>query len=328
MRIITSVIMLLLCYNLSFSQEGRALRIMFLNAENAFDIYDDPETLDDDFTPSGTRRWTMTRYHRKIDELYKTIASAGEWSSPEIVALCEIENRKVLLDLISGTFLSRFEYGIVHENSPDTRGIDVCLIYRKDKLRLLGYEYWSPPDDKEKFTSRNILHASFTCLNDTFHIIVNHWPSRRGGVLFAEELRMRISSVVRSGIDSIFKENPFSKILVTGDFNSNPGDNEIISLEGKDLINLSENVSSTAPGTYRYSGVWETIDQVIVSPGFLNCSKGLYTKMNSVTVFNPDFLLIKDPVYPGSMPYATYRGFRYQGGVSDHLPVLTDLFLH
>ncbi|HLP74497.1 MAG TPA: endonuclease/exonuclease/phosphatase family protein [Bacteroidales bacterium] len=302
---------------------------MFLNAENAFDTSDDPATEDEDFTPSGVRRWNLKRYYKKIEDLHKTIIAAGEWSPPEIVALCEIENRKVLLDLTTGTYLSKYNYSILHEDSPDSRGIDACLIYRTEKLKLLYHECWEPlMNAGEKFTSRKVMHASFACMADTFHIIINHWPSRRGGVLVAENLRMAIASMVRLKVDSILRLPGGSKIILIGDFNSTPDDNEIRVLSGNDLVNLSEKTALSNEGTYRYTGVWETIDQVIVSGNLLKSGTGLFADNNSMKVFKPAFLLAKDPVYPGLTPFSTYRGFKYQGGISDHLPVLVDLFLH
>ena len=117
---------------------------MFYNVENLFDIYDDTLKDDNEFLPDGVMRWNFTRYNKKINSLYKTIVAAGEWNPPAIVALCEVENRKVLEDLIYGTYLSKYNYRIIHEESPDQRGIDVCLIYRKDYAEVIDYRYWIP----------------------------------------------------------------------------------------------------------------------------------------------------------------------------------------
>ena len=103
-----------------------------------------------------------TRYNKKINSLYKTIVAAGEWNPPAIVAFCEVENRKVLEDLVYGTYLSKYNYRIIHEESPDQRGIDVCLIYRKEYVDLIDYRYWIPTGiKKEDFTSRSVLYAKF-----------------------------------------------------------------------------------------------------------------------------------------------------------------------
>ncbi|TAL59345.1 MAG: endonuclease [Bacteroidetes bacterium] len=325
--------LLLLDLTNGFSQDVRSkpVRLMFYNVENLFDIYDDPLTADNDFLPGGLMRWNLTRYNKKINSLYKTIVAAGEWDPPAIVSFCEVENRKVLEDLVYGTYLLKFSYRIVHEESTDPRGIDVCLIYRKDLIDIITYSYWIPPDiKKENFTSRSILYAKLGIEDDTVHLIVNHWPSRRGGVLAGEDLRMKIAEMIREKTDSITESSSKGiKIIVLGDFNCTPDDQEMKSLiadsETIPLINLSEKLAADGLGSYRYMGTWEMIDQVIVSNKLLTCDKGIYTEAKMLTVFKPDFLLRKDPKYPGFSPLSTYRGFRYQGGYSDHLPVLLDL---
>jgi hypothetical protein len=317
-----------------FSQDtiSMPVRFMFYNVENLFDIYDDSLKDDNNFLPGGLMRWNLTRYNNKINSLYKTIVAAGEWDTPAVVSFCEVENRKVLEDLVYGTYLLKSSYKIVHEESPDPRGIDVCLIYRKKYVDLITYSYWIPTDIKrENFTSRSVLYAKFKIGDDTVHLIVNHWPSRRGGVLAGEDLRMKIASMVRNKADSIMlSRSGGSKIIISGDFNCTPDDQEMKSLiahaaKGVQLINLSENMTVNGLGTYRYMGTWEMIDQVIVSGKLLTCDKGLYTDAKMLTVFKPDFLLKKDNKYPGFSPLSTYRGFRYQEGYSDHLPVLLDL---
>jgi endonuclease/exonuclease/phosphatase family metal-dependent hydrolase len=131
--------------------------------------------------------------------------------------------------------------------------------------------------------------------------------------------------------DSINRRSAgLAKIIIAGDFNCTPDDEEIkvlVSNGNRDLqlINLSEIMASKGQGTYRYQGTWEMIDQVIVSHGLLKDRKGFVTSQEMLTIFRPDFLLKKDPKYPGSSPLSTYRGYRYQGGFSDHLPVLLDL---
>ncbi len=133
----------------------KPVRLMFYNVENLFDIKDDSLTNDNDFLPEGVMRWTYTRYRNKINSLYKTIVAAGSWAPPEIVAFCEVENRQVLKDLVYGTYLSKFNYKIVHQDSPDQRGIDVCLIYRADSLTLIDFRYWIPSGIKrEEFVTQ------------------------------------------------------------------------------------------------------------------------------------------------------------------------------
>jgi predicted extracellular nuclease len=283
--LIAGCLVLLTVTNRGDSQDPglRPVRLMFYNVENLFDIRDDSLSEDNDFLPGGVMKWNYTRYNRKINSLYKTIVAAGSWSPPEIIAFCEVENRKVLEDLVYGTYLAKYDYRIVHEDSPDQRGIDVCLIYRADSVKLIDFRYWIPHDmTRENFMTRSVLCARFAVRDDTLNLILNHWPSRRGGVLAGEELRSRISAMVRDKADSISKSVSEAKIIIAGDFNCTPDDNEIkvlVSHGNRDtqLINLSEKMALKGQGTYRYQGTWEMIDQVIVSDFLLNCGEGLVT---------------------------------------------------
>lgn len=314
------------------------VRIMFYNVENFFDTSDDSSYADEEFLPGGVMRWNISRYRKKINSIYKTIIAAGEWSPPAVVAFSEIENRKVLEDLVYGTYLSQFNYGILHEDSPDSRGIDVCLIYRKDIIDILHYGSMIPANVKKSdYHTRSVLYVSCRVKGDTLHLFINHWPSRRGGVLANEDLRIKISNMVRAAADSIdgsFRRQ--SKILIMGDFNCGP-ESEVMqsfvnhsgskdNLSALKLINLADN-ELNGPGTYRYQGTWETLDQIIVSDWLVNCRSGLYASKKNFRIFSPSFLLTNDAKYPGQSPFSTYRGYRYQGGFSDHLPVTIDLGL-
>ncbi len=307
-------------------------RLMFYNVENLFDIYDDTLTADNEFLPNGLRRWNFTRYNRKINSLYKTLVAAGDWRPPDIIALCEIENRKVLEDLLSGTNLMKYDYGILHKDSPDERGIDVSLIYRKEIVKIIYSRFWIPSEPgKDVPSTRSILYAKCLIHEDTLHLFVNHWPSRRGGVLAAESLRMDISGLVRRKVDSIAGASPSgAKIIITGDFNCTPDDPAMKELTSRNppgirLVNLSDSLSRLGFGTYRYSGTWEMIDQTIVSDYLLKSKSGFSTACRNFMIFRPDFLLVSDPKFPGKRPFSTYLGYRYQGGFSDHLPVLLNL---
>lgn len=330
-RIIFSLVLLLFSA-LKQEVKSQPVRIMFYNVENFFDIYNDSLTDDNDFLPSGTMRWNSKRYVKKLNSLYKTIVAAGSWEPPGVIALCEIENRHVLEDLIYGTYLSKYNYKIIHQDSPDRRGIDVCLIYRKKIAEVICYRYWLPDKiEKKDFHSRSVLYAKLLIDNDTIHIIVNHWPSKRGGVLSGEDTRLAIAFTIREKVDSILESTGYrSKIMILGDFNCTPDDRAILSLTRSSepdriLINLSDSLFNKGSGTYRYKGTWEMIDQVIVSKALLSRDSGLFTKAGQLFIFNSPFLVKKDPDYPGVRPLATYKGYKYQGGFSDHLPFIIEL---
>lgn len=317
------------------AENNYPVRLMFYNAENFFDTYDDTLKDDNDFLPDGLMRWNYERYLRKVNSVYKVIMAAGEWSPPAIIGFSEIENRKVLNDLINLTYLSKYNYEVVHEESNDSRGIDVCLIYDKKIAQLLLFSYLIPSDyDSLTFATRSVLYTKWLISGDTIHIFLNHWPSRRGGVLAGEMKRENIAEMIRTRADSIQKgEKGFAKIIIAGDFNCTPADNEISVLlkemgSGQNscrFLNLSASMAREGKGTYRYMGTWEMIDQVMVSEALLNREKGLFTRQDLLKIFMPDFLLKRDEKYPGFTPYSTYLGYRYQGGFSDHLPVILDL---
>jgi hypothetical protein len=340
MKIFSGALLLFIILRIEcFAQDKdkSTLRFVFYNVENFFDTYNDTLKNDNEFLPGGLRRWNQKRYSDKISAIYKVIAAAGEWESPAVIGFCEVEKKAVLQDLINSTYLRKYNYGIIHEESDDPRGIDVCLIYRKDLIKLLDYQYLKPQNiPKSEFRTRSVLYSKFVVADDTIHLLLNHWPSRRGGALAEEFLRTTISDMVRSTADSI--SNLFerkAKIIIAGDFNCTPGDQEILNListspndksgDQKRFFNLSEAAANKGLGTYRYQGSWEMIDQVIVSDWLINCGGGYSTNAFLFRIFNPSFLLKPDPSYPGSIPFSTYRGYKYQGGYSDHLPVILDL---
>jgi Endonuclease/Exonuclease/phosphatase family len=334
LRVLRILILMTLVIRSGYSQgpSDQHVRVMFYNVENLFDVYDDTLKNDDDFLPDGTHRWNFTRYNKKINSLYKTIVAAGEWNPPIVVGLCEVENRKVLKDLIYDTYLNKFNYGIIHEESPDHRGIDVCLIFRKEFADIIDYQYWIPSEiGDEIFTSRSVLYAKMAIKADTIHFIINHWPSRRGGVLAAETTRRVIAKMVKTKIDSIVVNSNYeAKLVIMGDFNCTPLDQVMrLLVDPSDsntiLMNLTEEMAIKGKGTYRYRGIWEMIDQILVSEWLIRCGEGIYTDAEKFRVFKPDFLLMDDLKYPGDRPLSTYRGYKYQGGYSDHLPILLDL---
>lgn len=336
LRVTGTLVLMFLFLTFSYPQEkydSVPVRIMFYNVENLFDISDEPLKDDNEFLPSGLMRWNQTRYAKKINSVYKTIIAAGEWNPPAVIGLCEIENRTVLDDLISGTYLSNYGYGIIHEESPDPRGIDVCILFRKELVNIIDYRSWIPKGIKANdFHTRSVLYSKCVILGDTIHFFINHWPSRRGGVLAGEPVRSAIALMIRDAVDSLYNvSSGTSKIIIMGDFNCGPDDPVIQSLvnpaieAAPSLINLAEKYRSDIPGTYRYMGTWEMLDQIIVTPGLLNCTRGLFTEIKEFRIFRPEFLLKTDSKYPGLTTYSTYRGYRYQGGFSDHLPVLIDL---
>lgn len=322
----------------SFEEVERGyFRIMFYNAENLFDTFDDSLKTDEEFLPDGDKHWTKEKYYKKLSNVGKVITAVGGWEPPDVIGLCEIENRYVLDGLTKFSLLKNFKYRIIHEESPDQRGIDVGLLYLQDKFTPIYFRAIPIvfPDDSRK--TRDILYVKGkTTKNDTLHIFVNHWPSRWGGQVNSESKRVYVAGVLRNVVDSIFETNLNANIIITGDFNDEPEDisisenlkaiKEYDNIKNGELYNLSYYLQKTkGQGSHKYQGNWGMLDQFIVSGNLLTKNGRIYTSTDDVHVFNADFLLEKDEANMGSMPFRTYIGFKYNGGFSDHLPVFLDL---
>ena len=313
-------------------------RIMFYNVENLFDPFNDSLKNDDEFTPQGSRFWTWRRMNEKLNNIYRVITAVGEWDPPTMVGFCEIENRFVMDRLTKHTPLSKYNYQLVHRESPDARGIDVALIYRPDQFTVEEERFFrvTYPDNPDRAT-RDVLYARGLLDNrDTLHVFVNHWPSKFGGALASEPGRIAAGKVVREKIDSIRIFYPDARIIVMGDFNDTPSSKPLVDglkaspptppLNSNGLYNLHHPFEARGEGTLKFQGAWEVIDMMIVSKSLLNRKHGVYTTPDGGKIFMADFLLEEDDRFVGVRPFRTYIGFRYHGGYSDHLPIYIDLF--
>lgn len=311
--------------------ESEMMKVMFYNVENLFDIEDDSLKNDGEFMPEGSKQWNRYRYEDKLKKIYKTIIAVGQWMPPVIVGLAEIENRKVMEDLVYQTPLEKFGYRIVHEESGDGRGIDVALLYRKEYFQYLHHTVSKVPLQRP---TRDILIVSGVMAEDTCHFIVNHWPSRWGGKLQSEGLRITAAGQLRLAIDSLAKLYCEPRIVVMGDFNDDPDDLSLKLISHQaygdkcqkafQMINLMEDMDKPGldEGTLVYVDVfrnWFMFDQVLVSQPLLK-GKGLSLPGNNAHIFKEEWLLDEH-----GKPKRTYLGDYYLGGFSDHLPVYIGL---
>jgi predicted extracellular nuclease len=307
---------LLLFSALLFSSIGCAVSqkksesVAFYNVENLFDTEDGPND-DAEFLPEAKNQWTKERYEEKLSHIRKVL---GDLSYPMLVGFCEIENEGVLKALISGDQnLSNF--GTVHYESPDARGIDVGFIYNKSKLSVLssGKIRFNLPGDSEP-KSRDIVWGKFLSKKDTLFALVNHWPSRRTDD--SEPKRIKAAESARVFIDSVLKVNPNAKIVFMGDLNDHPSDKapQLISAKLNPMISKA---CGEFGGTHQYKNEWDVLDHIMVSPGF---QKGkLKALANSGKIHSFPYLIEE---YKGNkQPFRTYVGAKYLGGYSDHLPV-------
>lgn len=319
-------------HNRVYSQDrANTYRIVFYNTENFFDTSPDSVTGFNDFTPEGVYHWTSYRYAEKQNHLYKVIAAAGGWENPAIVAMAEIENEKVLNDLLKNTPLGNEPFSIVHFESGDHRGIDCALIYDSLQLKLLkAAPVRYLPYKGENLATRDILYAKFKIADDTIHFFVNHWPSRYGGALETEFYRELAARSLQRVTDSVCRADKNALVVAVGDFNDPPEAKSIglITTDDSDckLLGLNEIPDGEqVNGTHRYRENWEIFDQVLTSEPLLNNKGSLQVDNGTAFIFSPKFLLENDEKYLGVKPNRTYLGYKYHGGFSDHLPVYIDL---
>ena len=308
-------------------------RIVFYNTENLFDPFDDPATNDGEYTPGGKCHWTISRLNQKVMMVYRAVISASNGEFPDIIGLAEIENLWILEYLLKKSPFKEANYGIVHKESPDPRGIDVALLYRKETVVPIDLEFIPVHGNgSSHFSSRDILLFKAQLNKETIHFFVNHWPSRSGGYMETLGKRNIAARIVRGTIDSLLVINPQSKLLLMGDFNATPDEDcftkilgtsaQAHSSGGETLFNLSQKWMDEGVGTIRTRGRWEIFDQFICSFNLLN-RNGLQISQKETVVCTEDFLLEEDKRYLGKKPFRTYLGPVYHGGVSDHLPIST-----
>lgn len=312
-------------YFKSKGKDKNAFTIAFYNLENLFDTVDDPNTFDDDFTSEGKLKWSKTRYQKKIRKLSSVIAKIGidkSYYPPALIGVAEIENKKVLSDLIHSKNLINHQYGYIQYDSPDMRGIDVGLLYHKELFEPINSMvfplYLINEEGKRDFT-RDVLWVKGYLNNEFVNILVNHWPSRRKGTKESEYKRMEASELNQNIIRIIRNENPDAKIIVMGDFNDNPTNKSLKELVKNDLYNPMERLVDLGDGTLKHKDDWYLFDQIILSNNFLG-NKETGHSFKYADVFDKDFL----KVFRGKnkdKPFRTYIGRWYQGGFSDHFPV-------
>jgi len=313
---------------------------MFYNVENLFDTEKDSTINKDNYVAGGVLYWSEYRLQTKLSNIFKVMAAVGQGSLPEIVGFCEVENRNVLEMLLNKTPLKYHSYEIIHRDSRDSRGIDVAMLYRKDRYWPLEEQFLAVKFTSSNHHTRDILYSKGLLPNkDTLHIFINHWPSKFGGAMATRPLRDDAARTLRQVTDSIQKIDPQAYIVITGDFNTNPDDEPIVKTLGAAFFNDATNAQfvnlttaiypSKYPGTLKFQGNWDCIDQFIVSKSLLENLKGnIITSKDLVHIGHFDFLLEDDETYLGKKPKRTYIGYKYNNGYSDHLPIYLDLLMN
>lgn len=341
--ILLIVSLLMVAVGQGWGQEGAGdtLVVAFWNLENFFDPFVDSARSYNEFTEQGGQHWTARRFYRKRNNLYKTILAFSDGKPVGIMGVCEVENEYCLNALFNQTPLKRFHYRWVHFEGPDRRGIDPAIVYSKDLFQLVHSEaipYRNPAEPQR--VSRDILYAKFfDYKHDTIHCFVNHWPSKYSGELETVEARNCAARILRHKVDSIRdacrvgnRQRDRPHIIIMGDFNDVPQApcvKEVLKArsrsesDGEDLlVNLFADPDELGfPGTLKYQDTWMIFDQIIVSKSLVYNDSSNVILSDARIVCEP-FLLVEDKTYHGKKLFRTYLGPKYQGGFSDHLPVV------
>ena len=308
--------------------------IAFYNLENLYDTLNDPNTNDDEFTPNGPYKYSGERYKEKLKHMSQVISQIGNEyvkGGPVIIGVSEIENRAVLEDLIKQDSLKASNYGIVHFNSPDKRGVDVGLLYQKNNFTVTSSKSVTLKiPGRTDFFTRDQLVVGGKFNGEQLYIIVNHWPSRRGGEKRSAALRNAAADLCKSIVDSIQNIDSTAKVIIMGDLNDDPTNKSLTNhLKAKgnqaevgkrDLYNPGYNMfKKEGLGSLAYRDSWNLFDQIIISGTLLGDDRSTY-KFFKAKIFNRNFLTQKEGAFSG-YPLRTYVGTTYMGGYSDHFPV-------
>lgn len=306
--------------------------VAFYNVENLFDTRNNSLTDDDDMLPEAERGWNEERKQKKISDVARVMADMGvDGEPPAIVALAEVECRQVLEELVSHPAIANVRYKICHFDSPDRRGIDVAMLYRPELFELSEAKAIPISIDGYKLSTRDILAVWGRFCGEETLFIVNHWPSRIGGVWATEHLRIACARQLRAIISEAKQQNSDMKIVAMGDMNDNPSNRSLRRvlqvkkgyrhLSPDDLYNPLDR-GSLRIGSSRYNGKWNHFDNIILSANLVGAGNAqIYfdptRKRNSVAyIFRRDYMCNKR-----GHPLRTYQGAEYTGGISDHLPV-------
>lgn len=341
MKKLRIVIAIFLTYGSLFSQtkdkEFFIRTVAFYNLENLFDTINQIDKRDELSPIMELKSGKSEVYFDKLEKLSYVISQIGKEKSklpPSIIGVAEIENRNVLEDLISTKPLKKYKYQIVHFDSPDIRGIDVGLLYNSNLFQLIHQE--AIPlriyKDNRRVYTRDILWVSGYLDGELIHVLVNHWPSRRGGEQATNYLRERAAFEVKITINRILQDDENSKIIVMGDFNDNPNNSsfkKVLETQKRKqktdknyLFNPYELMFLKGHSTLGNRDKIHLFDQLLLSSSLIKMKGETYNsyKLYKANIFNPSYLITSEGKYKG-YPFRSFSNGKYTGGYSDHFPV-------
>lgn len=338
-RIIVLLLSFFMCQS-TFSQEKKRFKVHtigFYNLENLFDTINDPLKFDERSPIMEMKVDIKEVYQKKVSSMARVVADIGAdvaKNAPAILGVSEIENRQVLVDLVNHPLLLAKDYGIIHYDSPDARGIDVALIYQKSLFRPISHSKHLVKifDDqtRKRIHTRDQLLVSGLLDGDLIHVIVNHWSSRSGGEARSRSKRIGAGKVNKRIIDSIQAEDPYAKIFTMGDFNDNPTNESIKKVlnteSNKDKVKLKgiynpyENMfKKDGLGTTAWRDAWSLFDQILVTKPLVEKDYSSY-RLYKAKIYNKTYLTNKRGRWKG-YPKRSFSDGSFTGGFSDHFPV-------
>ena len=321
----------------------------FYNVENLFDTEHDRGKNDQAFTPGGENAWTQDKYEKKLSNIASVIRAMseenGRWHT--ILGLAEVENDRVLEDLVACAEIAEAGYKFVHEEGPDVRGIDCALLYRPDHFKVLdtrtlpfdfktksGIVFEKTKQEQREFKTRDVLRVRGELDGEMLAVYVCHWPSRSGDK--GSDLRCRAAEIVHDDILALEKKYPGINVVVMGDMNDNPEDEcmsgylrgrETIAEMGEsDLFSPFLRMHKDGFGSQEYHGEWNIFDCIFVNGALTDteAAGSLHILKSDLLghygyVFNPPFLTQQEGRYAGT-PFRTFSGGQFIDGYSDHYP--------
>ncbi|AUS04728.1 endonuclease [Pseudotamlana carrageenivorans] len=337
LKLFSCALTFLLVTNLNAQQKKYKIRtIAFYNLENFFDTINDPNTLDDYSPIMELKTQRREAYQQKTTNMARILADIGRdltSHSPTLIGVCEIENKRVLEDLVSDPHLKSKAYKFIHFDSPDARGIDVALLYRPEVFMPIYQsshvlKIYDETTGKRVFT-RNQLLVSGKLENEWIHIIVNHWPSRRGGEAKSNYKRVAAAKLNKRMIDSLQVTDPYAKIIIMGDLNDNPNNQSVkkilkaktdrnqVGLKG--LYNPFGKFYKDGFGTTAYRDAWSLFDQMIITKPLLEKNQSGF-RFYKAGIYNKNAVIQQTGSHKG-YPFRSWSYSGFSNGFSDHFPV-------
>lgn len=338
----------LLCFLISSNGSAQEVKkerrfkihtVAFYNLENLFDTINDPLKFDEASPIMEMKTNRAKVYAKKVHNMARVIADIGSevtGNSPAVIGVSEVENRNVLVDLVNDPLLLAKDYGIIHYESPDARGIDVALLYQKKLFKPTNHSshelsiFKNSTSGERKYT-RDQLLVSGKLDGELIHLIVNHWPSRSGGEAKSRPGRVAAAKLSKQLIDSLQAKDPYAKVFMMGDLNDDPTNaslKEVLKtksdkkdLDLKDLYNPYEDMFvKDGFGTTAYRDAWSLFDQIVMTKPLIDTADYESFRLYKAGIYNKLYLTSKRGRYKG-YPLRSFSDGGFTDGFSDHFPV-------